>query len=217
MRKQQGKLIVFEGIDGSGKATQAKLLFNYLKKRKVAVEEIAFPRYDTIHGQVVKRMLQGEFGKSVNPYLACLPFALDRLMARDMIKNWLAQDKLVIADRYVTASMVHLSAFLPQDKQQRKFMDWVAILEYQIHGLPLENLVVLLKVPARLSQKLMVKKDMVEKDLIYQKRVYNQYQQMAKKFGHWVVVECVDKKEEILPKSEVHQRVLEALKRRKII
>ena len=63
----------------------------------------------------------------------------------------------------------------------------------------------------------LVKKDMVEKDLIYQKRVYNQYQQMAKKFGHWVVVECVDKKEEILPKSEVHQRVLEALKRRKII
>ena len=212
----KGKLIVFEGIDGSGKATQTRLLFNYLKKRRIPVEAISFPRYQTVYGKLIKRMHQGELGKNISPYLACLPFAMDRRAARNEIVSWLRQGRVVLADRYVTASMAHQAARLPQGKQD-EFTRWLDHLEYQVHGLPKEQVVIFLKMPAAKSQKLMKRKDALEKNVAYQKKALAVYRKLAKRFSHWAVLEGVDKEGGVLPKKEVHQRVLEALKRRKII
>jgi dTMP kinase len=93
-KRVKGKLIVIDGTDGSGKATQSQLLIEYLKAQGFKTKFIDFPRYYTsFHGGMVGRFLRGEFGRinEVNPYLASLTYALDRLTAKDELEDWLEE------------------------------------------------------------------------------------------------------------------------------
>ena len=117
----RGKLIVIEGGDGSGKATQTKLLVEYLRSKNIPTETLSFPRYsDSFYGKLVGRFLSGEFGplESVSPYLAAIPYALDRLDARDDINKWLNEGKIVAIDRYVPSSLAHQAAKVPLDERE---------------------------------------------------------------------------------------------------
>lgn len=230
-RRQQikGKLIVFDGADGAGKATQVKLLRKYFKEHKLKHQSIAFPRYKTsFHGRLVGRFLKGEFGgnREVSPYLASLAFALDRLTARDEMMEWLREGNLVVADRYVSSTIAHQGSKLSADKCE-EFIDWVYEMEYKEHKLPKEDMVIFLYVPAEISQQLLEKKsadknnngqkDEAEKDPQHQIDTIKMYQRMVKKFPHWQMIKCVNNKGELLTRGEIHHRILRLLQKKKIL
>ena len=125
MIAKKGKLIVFEGSDGTGKTTQAKLLLEYLKRKQIPSIYISFPRYqNSLWGQMVRRYLDGEFGKidEVSPYLASVLYAGDRLGASDQIRKWLELGKLVICNRYVGSNLAHQLAKMVSQSDKSKFI-----------------------------------------------------------------------------------------------
>ena len=233
MKKRKGKLIVIDGTDGSGKGTQTKLLLDYLKKNKIKNKYIDFPRYYTsFHGKMVGKFLAGELGDrdQVNPYLASLIYALDRLTARDEIVDWLEEGNVVVANRYTTSSFAFQTVRV-EKKKRKEFLKWLYQMEYKEHQLPKEDVVLFLYVPVEVSQRLLEKKagaksrrylkkgekDINEADVEYQKEVLKMYLDLAKKYKHWEVIKCVDSKREILPVEKIHQKILRALRKRKII
>jgi dTMP kinase len=192
----KGKLIVFEGSDGTGKTTQAKLLLDFLKSCRVPTEYISFPRYkDSLWGQMVRRYLDGEFGEidEVNPYLASVLYAGDRFSASTQIKKWLKEGKIVVCNRYVGSNLAHQAAKLQTSNSKLQFMKWLEKLEYEENKIPKEDLVILLHVPVSISRKLIShrKLDIHERDLAYLERVIDVYESLAKGRKNWVKVECV--------------------------
>jgi dTMP kinase len=223
-----GKLIVIDGADGAGKATQTQLLLDYLKQQQIKNKYISFPRYHTsFHGHHVARFLKGEFGgnNEVSPYMSSLAFALDRLTARDEMIEWLEEGSIVVADRYTSANMAHQTSKLPQDKQ-KDFLKWLYEMEYKEHKLPKEDVVLFLHVPAEISQRLLDKKsdqknnggkrDQAESDLDHQRKSIAMYMKLAKKNKHWAVIECVEEGE-LLSKEQIHEKIIAVLKKRKVI
>src|SRR3989344_5855597 len=166
-----GRLIVFEGIDGSGKATQAKLLFKYLKNKKIPLVLVSFPIYKSCWGKMVRRYLDGEFGgiNNVDPYLASVLYAGDRLLVSEQIKNWIRAGKIVVCDRYTGSNIAHQAAKIKDQSEKSKFIDWLEDFEYYQNKIPRENLVILLSIPVSKSQIIMKsrKKDIHEKDKDY--------------------------------------------------
>ena len=107
--------IVIEGLDGSGKSTQLKLLKKYLDTKNISYKYLHFPRTEEgIFGDLVARFLRGDLGKigEVNPYLVGLIYAGDRESAKTEINSWIDDDKLVIIDRYVYSNMAFLLKML---------------------------------------------------------------------------------------------------------
>lgn len=228
-KTHKGKLVVIDGTNGSGKTTQSKMLLKYFKDKSIKHKHISFPRYySSFHGQTVGRFLNGEFGglDEVNPHLSSLAYALDRLTARDEIVDWLKDGNVVLADRYVTSSMAFQAAKVPQ-KERKDFLRWVYQMEYQEHKMPKEDAVVYLYVPPEISDKLILngsnkkyrgkKKKDIEEDLAFQKKVVKQYLGLCESNPHWVKINCVNKKGELLSKKAIHKKVLKVLRNKKII
>lgn len=223
MMQKKGKMVVIDGADGSGKSTQTKMLLDYMKKNEVKHTFISFPRYQTsFHGRHVGRFLTGEFGGNdeVSPYLSSLAFALDRMTSRGQLIEWLKEGYVVVVDRYVSASMAHQGSKL-KGKKQKEFLDWLYSMEYKEHKLPKEDLVIYLYVPVEAAQKLLGKGgrkiDMADKDLEHQRKSIEMYRLLSKKYRHWVMISCVDKKGKLLRRKEIHEEVLRVLRKRKIL
>jgi dTMP kinase len=231
MKHTSGKLIVIDGADGAGKATQTRKLMEYFENHRMKHKYISFPRYATsFHGHHVGRFLRGEFGgnSEISPYLSSLAFALDRLTARDEMMEWLEAGNFVVADRYVSASMAHQASKLPEAKRQ-EFIDWIYDMEYKEHKLPKESIVLFLYVPVEVSQRLLAEataakgkdgkagKDMAEIDVEHQRRSIEQYQHLAEQFEHWQLVKCVDEDNELLSVDEIHQKIVAILQERGIV
>ena len=212
----RGKLIVIDGIDGSGKTTQINLLSKYLKGKNISHEVISFPRYeDNLYGKLIRRYLEGEFGSihDVNPYLMALAYAGDRMLAKPLIESWLNSGKLVIANRYVSASKAHLSANLAED-QREQFMEWIDQLEYQTNSLPKPNLSILLNVdPGIGQQNVQTKgvKDIHEDDLKHLEKAAKVYLELSKAEEGWQVVNCSDNGK-MKTKEEIQNQITALLK-----
>ena len=135
----KGKLIVFEGTDGSGKATQSQLLCERLTREGVAYKNIDFPRYGKPSAAMVQEYLDGKLGRhpgDVNAYAASLMFSMDRYASYK--QDWGAfyeSGGLVIADRYTTSNAVHQCSKLPPE-QWDAFLQWLFDYEYHLLGLP---------------------------------------------------------------------------------
>jgi len=219
----KGKLIVIEGADGSGKATQTKLLKAYLEQKNYPVETIDFPRYwDSFHGKTIARYLKGEFGDvdSVSPYLISLAYSLDRATAKREMNSWLREGKIVLANRYATSNMAHQAAKLPESKREH-FLNWLMELEYKVNKIPKEDLVIYLHVPTATAQVLIQnrgrKGDIHEKNYAYLTETAKMYETFSKKFKHWVKINCVDKNGILRTKENIHKEVVKVLKAKKII
>lgn len=188
---KKGRLIVIDGIDGSGKSTQVELL-----KQSLACETISFPRYgDNEYGRLIKSYLEGEFGSinEVDPYkIACL-FAGDRLLAKPQIEKWLNAGKTVIANRYISASKAHLGANLPE-KKRTDFFKWVDKLEYETNKLPKEDLTIILEVDPKTAQKNVSGHglDIHEGNLKHLKEANKIYLELAKTEKNWQIIDCMD-------------------------
>ena len=173
-----GKLIVIEGLDGSGKATQSKLLYQALMDKGIKTEKVSFPDYESQSSALVKMYLAGQFGQKpgdVNAYAASAFFTVDRFASfKSKWEKLYNEGYVIIADRYTTSNGVHQCSKLPQEAWQ-DFMDWLYDFEYNKIGIPKPDCVIYLDMSPPVSQKLLSKryegdeskKDIHEKDKEY--------------------------------------------------
>ena len=146
----KGKLIVIEGIDGSGKATQAELLKEKLKRLRCKTVYIDFPQYETsFFGALTGRVLKGDFGDpaKLSPYLASLSYAFDRFSARDDIRDLLKMGYIVISNRYTSANEIHQGGKLKNPRKRDEFLSWLERLEFEELKIPRPDVVLYLDVP----------------------------------------------------------------------
>ncbi|MCA9352873.1 deoxynucleoside kinase [Patescibacteria group bacterium] len=157
----KGKLIVIDGTDGSGKATQAKKLKERLILEGKRVESLDFPRYyDNFFGKMVGECLRGEYGdwSHIHPKIASVIYAADRFESKDQIMDWLNDGAVVILDRYTSSNQIHQGGKINDDKERQEFMNWLDQMEHGIFGLPCPDLIVYLDVPVAITQELLVQK-----------------------------------------------------------
>ncbi len=219
-----GKLIVIEGLDGSGKATQSKLLCENLKKQGKNVLNITFPNYKSDSSALVKMYLAGDFGKKpedVNAYAASSFYAVDRFASfKTHWEKFYNDDYIIIADRYTTSNAVHQCSKL-KEEQWKYFLDWLYDLEYNKIGIPNPDLVIYLDMTPEVSQKLIMKRykgDENKKDIHESDKEHLKKSRKAAFFcleeSLWHKIECDDKNnafsiEEI--SNKVLNKVMEVL------
>ena len=220
----KGQLIVIEGIDGSGKLTQLRLLLNYLNKKLIEYASFDFPQYGkTFFGDFAGRFLNGEFGhfSRINPYLASFPYAADRWQVKDKIWQAINEGKLVICNRYTPSSIYQAVKIKPS--QRKKFLTWVETLEYEVFGIPRPNLIIFLYVPLVFAQTLIARKnkrtylngelkDQYEKNINYLKKVESLYLDIVKTDKSWVKIDCVENGV-VLPPNLIHKKIINVLKK----
>jgi dTMP kinase len=153
-------MLAIEGIDGSGKGTQAALLADAARAAGYSVASFSFPRYDGNPFSVaIGDYLNGELGglDEVHPQLAALLYACDRLHARPELVAALADVDLVVCDRYVASNLAHQGAKLEGEARER-VIEWLLQVEYGEFALPRPDLVVLFDAPAALARELVARK-----------------------------------------------------------
>lgn len=210
-RGAKGRLIVIEGTDGSGKATQTKLLAEKLGKEGYKVKTIDFPQYGKESAKLVEDYLAGKFGPvdKVDPYEVAKYYACDRKEAAPAIRRWIDDGNIVIANRYQQSNKGHQAGKIKSGKKREEFIRWLDDLEYNQYKIPKPDLIMFLHVPAEIAQSLVTKrgnkKDIHEADLQHLKDTEQAYMEIAKKEG-WTIVECV-KDREIMPIEDIQQIV----------
>ena len=195
-----GKLIIFEGLDGSGKGTQTKLTAEELKAEERDLRQITFPNYQSPSSSLVKMYLGGEFGQrpdDVNAYAASSFYAVDRYASyKTDWGSFYREGGLVLSDRYTTSNAVHQCSKLPP-MHWDGFLNWLFDFEYKKIGIPAPDCVVYLAVDPEVSQKLMTeryhgdesRKDIQEKDREYMARSRAAAEYCARTLG-WQRIEC---------------------------
>lgn len=214
-----------EGIDGSGKRTQLDLLANYLEARKVPIARMSFPRYQSSFGKLVAEYLNGDFGplESVDPHFSALLYAGDRYEAKGELESILAAGKTVLADRYIGSNLAHQTARVAPERRD-EFLSWLRQLEYGIYGLPAEDLVLYLRVPAQVAQRMVGLKsardytprqhDLQEADVSHLEQAAAIYDHLATQ-SHWVRIECINAATGVLyAPEEIHHAVRVAVESR---
>jgi dTMP kinase len=201
----KGKLVVIEGIDGSGKRTQWRRLV-----KKLGAVGVDFPRYNQSGpGRLLKDLLAGKHGdfQQTTPYLAVLPYVVDQyLWWREEGRKQIANGKWLIANRYVTSNVHQI--YKLTGKAREKFAAWFWRMVYQELGLPKPDLVMWLDVPPEVSNKLISDKykDKSEVDREYQAAAYKGYKEMCKQHKNWVRVECMENGR-LLTKEKISERM----------
>lgn len=159
---EKGKLIVLEGIDGSGKSAQYRRLCERMERDKIAYNHIVFPRYEKESSALIRLYLGGAFGSrpgDVNAYTASTFYAVDRFASyRDDWGKIYESGGLILSDRYTTSNAVHQGSKLP-DEELPAFFDWLRDLEYKKMGLPEPDLVLYLDVDLETSRRRMRKRE----------------------------------------------------------
>jgi dTMP kinase len=200
------KFVVIEGLDGSGKSTQIKLLRNYLEENKIAYQYLHFPRTDSpVYGELIARFLRGELGENniVNPYLIALIYAGDRTDASEMIREWIKKDYFVLVDRYVFSNIAFQGAKLHTQDDRNKLKEWIINLEYGYNKIPVPDINIFLDVPFEFTAKqltnsrrgedrnyLLGNRDIHEDDLDFQKRVREIYFSLVPYHKDFTIIDC---------------------------
>lgn len=214
-----GIFISIEGTDGSGKGTQTELLVKRLKAEGKDVEVVSFPQYGESSAAVVEDYLHGKFGtaQEVGPYRGSIFYAIDRYAAAPKIRTWLAENKIVIANRYVGSNMAHQGGKILNEIEQEKYFAWEYELEYTIFAIPKPDFSLILHVPAAVAQNLVdqkesreylhgKKRDIHEDDLAHLQAAEMTYLKIAKKFPEYTVIECAPQ-EKLQSIEEIHQSI----------
>lgn len=218
---KQGKLIVFEGIDGCGKSSQFRLLCERCKAEGIAFENIVFPRYSEPSSALIRMYLGGEFGENpedVNAYAASTFYAVDRYAS--FVTDWgkyYTDGGVILSDRYTTSNAVHQGSKVSREELP-DFFDWLYDLEYNRLGLPKPDLVLYLDVDVQTSLERMAmrraedgsKADIHEKDTGYLERCLDLGHRAAEHYG-WTVIDH-KKNGELRTLEEKHEEVFQIVK-----
>ncbi len=195
-----GKLIVIEGLDGSGKSTQLELLPKNLIKNGIQSKTVSFPDYDSDSSALVKMYLGGKFGKKpsdVNAYAASLFYAVDRFASyKTAWGDYYNQNGIVVSGRYTTSNAVHQTSKMPEN-EWTGFLDWLYDLEYNKVAIPKPDKVIFLDMPVEVSQKLLSgrysgdedKKDIHESETAYLENC-RKAAMFTAKYSGWSIISC---------------------------
>ena len=212
-----GKMIVFEGTDGSGKSTQFKLLCDRVNREGKSFRQLVFPRYDQPSSALIRMYLGGEFGKNpgdVNPYAASAFYAVDRYAS--LKQDWgdyYQEGGLILTDRYTTSNAVHQGAKCSPEERP-DFLRWLDDFEHNKLGLPRADLVLYLDMPTEKSIELLrsreasthTKADIHELDTGYLALCRKSALQAAEILG-WTVIPCENERGELRTIEEIHQQL----------
>jgi dTMP kinase len=227
------KLFVVEGVDGSGKSTQIKLLKEHFTIKGFKCEYLHFPRTDKpFFGELIARFLRGEFGSlnEVNPWLVAMLYAGDRKDAAEMISKWLKKGSVVLLDRYTYSNIAYQCAKLKSPPEKDELMKWILNLEFRHFGIPRPDLNIFLDVPFAFTEKKLLSsrtgddrgylngtKDIHEGSLSFQKKVRDMYLRVAGIDKNLCIVDCSDKKGSMLTQEKIFDRIMKIIYRRKLI
>lgn len=227
------KFVVIEGVDASGKSTQVELLKKFLQNKKIKYKFIHFPRYDcSLYGEMISRFLRGDFGnvQEVNPYFVSLLYAGDRNDAKKIIRKWLKQGYLIVADRYFYSNVAFQSAKINNPKEKVTFKRFIEELEYKYNRIPRPVLSIFLHLPFNFvierlkSQRkgiareyLKGAEDIHENDLELQRKVEKEYLELVETNEDFYLIECYLEREGILQAREIHQKIIHLLMEKGIV
>ena len=227
--RKLSKLIVIDGLDGSGKATQTEMLKSKLKSIGYSVESVSFPNYKSDTGRAVRRYLTeipkcGE--KELSTYGSSLLYSLDRFMAYnyDEYDKFNGDCDFLILDRYTSSNMVHQSTKFDTDMEKQEYFNWLTDIEYCKLRLPKPDITIYLDVPIDISQKLMEKRyngdvsmqDLHERDIEYLRKCRNNVQKVKEYIeytgSNFEIIKCAFvEKDEIKSAQEIHLEILDIL------
>lgn len=222
----RGKLIVIEGIDSSGKATQVKLIFQELLKRNYRVMKLEFPDYKSDSSALIKMYLNGKFGEDpqlVNPYAASLFFAADRFASYKICwEKFYSENGIIISDRYVSSNMIYQAAKFDNKDERQKYLNWVYDLEFCRLNLPEPDIVIFLCMPPQFSMKLasnrpnkitgLQEKDIHERNAKYMEKTYDVAMEVAKRYK-WGILDCI-KNDAVKPEKEINKELLKIIEKK---
>ena len=219
--------IVLEGLDGAGKSTQITKLKEMFNKRGVDTEYLHFPRFDApVYGDLIARFLRGDLGtvEGVNPYLVALLYAGDRADAAKTINGWLAEDKVVIVDRYVYSNIGYQCAKLPAGEERDTLREWILRTEFEEFAIPRPDVSLFLDVPFSFTERKLTEtregddrsylqggKDIHEASLDLQRRVREVYLESAACSDDIKVVDCSTTEGTMASPEEIYERIMRHL------
>jgi len=217
----RGKLIVVEGVDGSGKSTQFKLLKDRIEKQGRVIESLHFPRHgEGFFGRMVDEYLNGKFGDAaeVDPYLASMVYAGDRWEAKDQLESWIKDGSIVLLDRYMTSNKGHQVGKIKTDEEKLACLKWLDELEYETFKIPRPDLVVYLDVPAEYNIGLMSRRggdgkeyvdgtrDQHESNEQHLKDAGDAYRFVVDQYDYWQKIDCMENSK-LASIEDIHERL----------
>ncbi len=221
------RFLVIEGLDGSGKSTQLKLLREHLEKNAVPYKYLHFPRLEEgVYGDLIARFLRGEMGANelVDPYLVALIFAGDRADAASQIRQWMDEGKLVIVDRYVYSNIAFQCAKLAGRNEKLRLRDWILEFEFGYNKLPRPDLNLYLNVPFEFTRKqlklaregddrsyLKGERDIHEENLDFQERVRQVYLSLQEHVNDLEIIDCIDADGGMLPADNISKLIIKTM------
>ena len=180
-----GLLIAFEGLDQSGKQTQAELLRDHVKELGHKARVVAFPDYATSIGEEIARALQGE--REYGPDVMQLLYVANRYERKPDLQRWLEGGLVLVCDRYLASSVAYGEA-------QGLDPGWLADVQ---KFLPAATLTIMLDIsPETAVRRKAVDRDRYERDLDLLARVRESYRRQAAE-GSWIVIDGEQPKERV--------------------
>lgn len=221
--------IVLEGLDGAGKSTQIKKLRDMFAEQGIPSEYIHFPRFDAPYfGDMIARFLRGEFGSvdQVDPYIVAMLYAEDRRDAATLIRGWMEQGKVVIADRYVYSNIGYQCAKVESAQKREELKQWIFSLEYDYFKIPRPDVSLFLDVPFAFTERKLLaevregddreylngRKDIHEQSMDLQRKVRQVYLDAAQVDENMHIVDCSTAEGEMASPEIIFQRVRERVK-----
>ena len=224
------RFLVIEGLDGSGKSTQLKLLREHLEKEGIRFKYLHFPRLEEgVYGRLIARFLRGEMGPNdqVDPTLVALIFAGDRTDAAPQIREWMEAGYLVIVDRYVYSNIAFQCAKLQDREERTRLRDWILEFEFGYNSLPKPDLNLLLHVPFEFTKQqlknardggdrsyLKGERDIHEENLDFQEQVRQEYLSLQEYVEDLVMVDCTDGKGGMRLPAEISEVIIKQFERK---
>lgn len=225
---KRGKLIVIDGTDGSGKATQTRLLIEHLKYDGKKIEVVDFPEYySNFFGKFVGHCLSEQYYNfiKVHPKIASVLFAADRFESKEKIESWLKAGKIVIANRYVSANQIHQGGKIKSPAKRKAFIEWLNKMEYGVFQIPKPDVVFYLDVPIPTVIKLIEKrnktqnrkylgkkKDVHEMDVEHLENSRKSALWLSKIEKNWVKINCMNGKDLLRPEP-IHEKIYKEVKK----
>ncbi|MGD9475147.1 MAG: dTMP kinase [Eubacteriaceae bacterium] len=220
---KKGQLIVIEGVDGSGKQTHTKLLYQYLKEKGEKVMKISYPRYDKASSAMVKLYLSGAFGENpelISPYIASTFYTADRYASyKEDYEVFLNDGGIVLADRYTTSNMVHQAGKIKDRAEKNKFLDWLWDYEFNLFSLPIPDQVFFLNIPPEINQQLIkdrknkitgeMQKDIHEQSSQHLIDAYKSALELIARYD-WTEIKCV-KNESLRSIDDIQAEIRQAV------
>lgn len=225
----KGKLIVIDGTDGSGKATQVLLLVKRLKSEGKIIKVVDFPEYyKNFFGAFIGHCLSEQYYNflNVHPKIASVLYAADRWESGDEMRSWLKKGYIVIANRYVGSNQIHQGGKIKNAKKRNDFIKWLDEMEYGVFKIPRPDITLYLSLPINIVLQLLKdresskmkraylkkKKDVHEADVNFLKNSIKSALKLEKEVSNFIKIDCAPEGK-ILPREVIHEKIYEKVKK----